>query len=182
MIRTQEYHGPDIKTLLADYGLDGDTSLRHKRLERIGRSDVEKALSQLAGSYSPDKLLAFVSPAAEDYLEEMAQLAHRLTVQRFGRTIRLYAPLYLSNFCVNSCLYCGFNKDNECQRRRLTLKEAVAEAELIAAKGFRDILLVSSEDRDFVGVDYLAELASNLCGKFSSISVEVYQMTAGEYA
>lgn len=182
MIRTQEYHGPDIKTLLADYGLDGDTSLRHKRLERIGRSDVEKALSQPAGSYSLRKLLAFVSPAAEDYLEEMAQLAHQLTVQRFGRTIRLYAPLYLSNFCANSCLYCGFNKDNECRRTRLTLKEAVAEAELIAAEGFRDILLVSSEDRDFVGVDYLAELASNLCGKFSSISVEVYQMTAGEYA
>ena len=182
MIRMQEYHGPDIRTLLADYGLDGDRSLRQERLEQITASDVEKALSQPAGSYSLRKLLAFVSPAAEDYLEQMAQLAHRLTVQRFGRTIRLYAPLYLSNFCANSCLYCGFNKDNKCRRTRLTQKEAVAEAELIAAEGFRDILLVSSEDRDFVGVDYLAELASNLCGKFSSISVEVYQMTAGEYA
>jgi len=174
--------GPDIVALLADKGLDGDAALWQKRLEQVSRSDVEKALAQPPGSYSLDRLLALISPAAEDYLEQMARLAHSLTIQRFGRTIRLYAPLYLSNFCANSCLYCGFNKENQSQRIRLTLDEALAEAELIASEGFRDLLLVSSEDPDFIHVDYLAALATRLRDTFSSISVEIYQMTAVEYA
>jgi len=174
--------GPDIVALLADKGLDGDPAPWQKRLEQVSRSDVEKALAQPPGSYSLDKLLALISPAAEDYLEQMARLAHRLTVRRFGRTIRLYTPLYLSNFCANSCLYCGFNKENQSQRIRLTLDEALAEAELIASDGFRDILLVSSEDPDFINVDYIRQLAGLLRKMFSSISIEIYQMTAAEYA
>jgi 2-iminoacetate synthase len=173
---------PDIVALLADKGLDGDPARWQKRLEQVSRSDVEKALSQPPGSYSLDRLLALISPAAEDHLEQMARLAHRLTVRRFGRTIRLYAPLYLSNFCANSCLYCGFNKENQSQRIRLTLDEALAEAKPIASEGFRDLLLVSSEDGAFIDVDYLAALAGRLRDTFSSISVEIYQMTAGEYA
>lgn len=176
------HSGPDIVALLADKGLDGETALWRKRLERITGSDVEKALSQPPGSYSLDRLLALISPAAEDYLEQMARLAHSLTIRRFGRTIRLYAPLYLSNFCANSCLYCGFNKENQSQRIRLTLDEALAEAEFIASEGFRDLLLVSSEDRAFIGVDYLAALTGKLRNTFSSISIEIYQMTATEYA
>lgn len=173
---------PDIAALLADNGLHGDPARWQKRLDQVSRSDVEKTLSQPPGSYSLDRLLALISPAAENYLEQMAQLAHSLTVRRFGRTIRLYAPLYLSNFCANSCLYCGFNKENRSQRIRLTLNEALAEAEFIASEGFRDILLVSSEDPAFIDVDYLAALAGRLRDTFSSISVEIYQMTAAEYA
>jgi len=176
------HSGPDIITLLADKGLDGDTAPWQKRFERITGSDVEKALAQPPGSYNLDKLLALVSPAAEDYLEQMARLAHRLTVRRFGRTIRLYAPLYLSNFCANSCLYCGFNKNNESQRIRLTLDDALAEAELIASQGFRDLLLVSSEDPDFINLDYIRQLAGLLRKMFNSISIEIYQMSAPEYA
>jgi 2-iminoacetate synthase len=151
-------------------------------LEKIDSRDVERALSEPAGCYSLKKLSALVSPAAEEYLEEMAQLAHQLTVQRFGRTIRLYAPLYLSNYCTNSCRYCGFNSQNKCERTRLTVDEAVQEADIIASKGFRDILLVSSEDRKFVDLDYLMELAKKLRGTFGSISIEIYQMNSGEYA
>ncbi|MFA5238740.1 MAG: 2-iminoacetate synthase ThiH [Phycisphaerae bacterium] len=153
-----------------------------KHPEEITRSDVELALDSAAGSYSPEKLLALISPAAEDYLEKMAQLAHQLTLQRFGRTVRLYAPLYLSNYCVNGCAYCGFNRDHQFPRIRLTIDNALAEADIIAKEGFRDLLLVSSEDRQFVSVDYLCELASKLRPKFSSISVEIYQMTTEEYA
>ncbi len=71
----------------------------------------------------------------------------------------MYAPLYLSNYCSNSCQYCGFNTENKFERTRLTIDEALEEANIIAAEGFRDILLVSSEDRKFVSTDYLAELA-----------------------
>ena len=172
----------DIRTILAEKGLDGDGRRWHQRLENIHPGNVEMALSEPAGSYNFEKLLTLISPAAENYLEEMAQLAHQLTVQRFGRTIRLYAPLYLSNYCTNSCRYCGFNKENEFERTRLTIDQAVEEANIIASEGFRDILLVSSEDRQFVSVDYLIELVGKLRDKFASISIEIYQMSRAEYA
>ncbi|MCH8119703.1 MAG: 2-iminoacetate synthase ThiH [Planctomycetes bacterium] len=172
----------DIRTILAEKGLDGDGRRWHQRLENIHPGNVEMALSEPAGSYNFEKLLTLISPAAENYLEEMAQLAHQLTVQRFGRTIRLYAPLYLSNYCTNSCRYCGFNKENKFERTRLTIDQAVEEANIIASEGFRDILLVSSEDRQFVSVDYLIELVGKLRDKFASISIEIYQMSSAEYA
>jgi 2-iminoacetate synthase len=118
---------------------------------------------------------------SEDYLEPMAELSQRLTLQRFGRTIKLYAPLYLSSHCVNRCRYCGFNRDNAFERVRLTVEQALAEAEILAREGFRDILLVSSEDRDFITVSYLADLAKALRSRFSFIGAEIYQMTAAEY-
>lgn len=153
-----------------------------KHPSEVNGSDIELALNSPAGSYSPEKLLALISPAAEDYLEEMAQTARKLTIQRFGKTIRLYAPLYLSNYCINNCRYCGFNKENKSERRRLTIEQALNEADVIASEGFRDILLVSSEDRKYIDVDYLSELAGKLRSKFSSIAIEVYQMTTEEYA
>jgi len=174
--------GRDIRTILAEQQLDGNGELWQQRLEDVDSEDVEAALSQPAGSYNRQKLLALVSPAAEDYLEEMAQSAHRLTVRRFGRTVRLYAPLYLSNYCTNSCRYCGFNTTHKFERTRLTIDEAIEEANIIASEGFRDILLVSSEDPQFIRVDYMAELAQRLRGKFGSISIEVYQMSRNEYA
>jgi 2-iminoacetate synthase len=173
----------DIKKILCDRGLDGSgSSVWAERLGQITPDEVEWALSRKAGYYVLDRLAMLVSPAAENYLETMAQQAWQLTIQRFGKTIRLYAPLYLSNYCVNSCLYCGFNRENKSGRRRLTIEQAVEEADIIASEGFRDILLVSSEDREFISVDYLCELAAKLRTKFSSISAEVYRMTTEEYA
>ena len=144
-------------------------------------ADVEVALNSPPGVYDINKLAALVSPAAQKYLEQMAQASRRLTLQRFGPTIRMYAPLYLSNVCSNSCLYCGFNRTNDFQRTRLTIEQALAEADLIAERGFRDILLVSSEDRQWVTVDYLCELAGQLREKFAFISIEIYQLEADDY-
>ena len=172
----------DIETILAAKGLDSNSKHWQHQLDKICSDDVERALSEPAGTYNFNKLLALISPAAENYLEKMAQSAHQLTVQRFGPTIRLYAPLYLSNYCTNSCYYCGFNKENKSERTRLTIDQAVEEALIIASEGFRDILLVSSEDRKNISVDYLAELARKLRGKFSSISIEIYQLSSDEYA
>jgi len=172
----------EIATRLKKKDLDGNAELWRQRLEEVANSDVESALSEPAGSYSLRRLVTLLSPAAENYLEQMAQAAHRLTIRRFGRTIRLYAPLYLSNYCSNSCQYCGFNKENKSERTRLTIDEALEEANIIAAEGFRDILLVSSEDRKFISTDYLSELARMLRATFGSISIEVYQMSNAEYA
>jgi len=172
----------DIKQILADRGLDGSgRDVWNKRLGEITSAEVEWALSRPPGYYVLDRLLTLISPVAESYLEQMAQLAHSLTLQRFGRTVRLYAPLYLSNFCVNDCIYCGFNRTHDFPRVRLTVEQALAEADIIAGEGFKDLLLVSSEDRSFVSVDYLAELATKLREKFSSLSVEIYQLTRDEY-
>ncbi len=181
MAGLKKHSDSDISAILAGKGLDGDGEYWRRRLGEVRSSDVERALTAEAGVYSPEKLLALVSEAAEDYLEEMAQMSRGLTIQRFGKTVRLYAPVYLSNYCVNSCRYCGFNQKTEFARTRLTIDEAVAEAELVAAEGFCDILLVSSEDKEFISVDYLVELANRLRGKFSSISVEIYQMSEREY-
>ena len=185
MLSPREHSSPEIETILATKGLDGNSMHWQERLAKLGKDDVEKALSEPTGTYSFERLLALISPAAENYFEQMAQLAHGLTVQRFGRTIRLYAPMYLSNYCINGCRYCGFNRENTFQRTRLSIDQALKEAEMIASAGFRDILLVSSEDREFVSVDYLAELAKELKknkNTFSSISIEVYPMSQQEYA
>ena len=181
MISTQKNSFPDIKTILAEKALDSDTDLWKTRLRQITKADVEHALSLKPGTYNINKLLALISPAAQPYLEQMAQMASNLTIQRFGKTIKLYAPLYLSSYCTNSCLYCGFNRQNKTERKRLTIEQAIEEAKLLANHGFSDILLVSSEDKNFITVDYLAELAKKLKPMFSSVSIEVYQMTADEY-
>jgi len=170
-----------IGSILASQRLDADRNIWSERLHEATSHDVESALASRPGSYSQAKLLALLSPAAEAYLEQMAVLSRRLTIQRFGRAMRLYAPVYLSSYCVNRCQYCGFNHDNTFARVRLSVDEAVAEAECLAAEGYRDILLVSSEDRAFITVDYLAELASRLKDKFSYISIEIFQLSAAEY-
>ncbi|HEY5503631.1 MAG TPA: 2-iminoacetate synthase ThiH [Sedimentisphaerales bacterium] len=172
-----------IKTILADRGLDGSgKEIWTKRLGEITEDEVKWALSRQPGYYILDRLLILISPAAENFIEQMAQIAHQLTLQRFGKTVRLYAPLYVSNFCVNGCTYCGFSTNHRFSRIRLTIEQAVAEAETVAKEGFKDLLLVSSEDKNFITVDYLAQLASKLRPKFSSLSVEIYQMSADEYA
>ncbi len=78
-----------------------------------------------------EKDLAYLlSPKSESYLEEMAEISHNITLQRFGKTIRIYAPIYLSNFCTNSCIYCGFNRKNSIPRVALSLDSIKKEAEI----------------------------------------------------
>ncbi len=172
----------DIKSILAGKKLDAGSRYWLEKLNNITGEEVRNALNTPVGTYNLEKLAALISPAAESCLEQMAQLAHKLTVQRFGKTIRLYAPLYLSNYCVNSCLYCGFNKESKADRIRLSVEQAIEEADIIASEGFTDILLVSSEDREFITIDYLVELARGLRDRFSSISIEIYQLSRDEYA
>ncbi|MCF7974335.1 MAG: 2-iminoacetate synthase ThiH [Phycisphaerae bacterium] len=152
------------------------------RLEAVTPSDVECALTAAPGIYRPERLLALIAPAAQTYLEQMATIAHRLTVQRFGKTISLYAPLYVSSYCCNQCVYCGFNCSNQYERCRLSVEDAVEEARIIHHEGFQDLLLVSSEDREFITVDYLCELAHRLRGMFSTLSLEIHQLETQEYA
>src|SRR5438105_13186109 len=114
-------------------------------------------------------------------LEAMAQTSHALTLQNFGRTMRLFAPLYLSNECINNCRYCGFSRDNPILRVTLSVDEVIAEARHLARQGFRQILLVAGEHPKFVSRDYLAECVRALTSDFSSLSIEVVPLETSDY-
>ena len=129
-----------------------------------------------------NQLLALLSPAAQDYLESMAQEAHALTLRHFGKTIQLYTPMYLSDYCENQCAYCGFNSQNDIARKKLTLGEVEKEASFIASTGLRHILILTGESRQMSPLSYIIDCLKILKKYFSSISVEIYALTEDEYA
>lgn len=154
----------------------------NERLAAIGEGEVLRELTRPA-RFDLHRLMALVSPAAADLLEDLAVAAYRLTRQRFGNAISLFAPLYVSNYCVNHCRYCGFNAGQPHRRLRLDLDEAMREADIIASEGFRDILLVSGEDAGCIDVEYLSALTRRLRGggKFANVSVEIYIQSEENY-
>ncbi|HVF04142.1 MAG TPA: 2-iminoacetate synthase ThiH [Frankiaceae bacterium] len=127
-------------------------------------------------------LAALLSPAAEARLEELAQAAAALTLQRFGRAVRLFAPLYVSNACLSTCTYCGFAKGLDVARRTLTAAEVEAEARLLGERGFRHLLLVSGEHRVEVSADYLVAVVERLQPLVPSISLETQTWSDDTYA
>src|SRR5205814_9977807 len=110
---------------------------------------------------------ALIAPKSSAELDRLAGRARALTWQNFGRTMRLFAPLYLSNECINTCRYCGFSRDNPILRVTLDVDEVAAEGLHLAQQGFRQILLVAGEHPKFVSRDYLAECARALEQGFS---------------
>jgi len=125
--------------------------------------------------------MAMTSPAAENYLEEMAQLSHQLTQKRFGKTIQLYAPMYLSNECNNVCTYCSFSFDNKIPRKTLTDDEIQKEISVIKQMSYDHILLVTGEGNKNVGVEYLKHAIEIIRPHFSNISIEVQPLEQNEY-
>ncbi|MBO8155522.1 MAG: 2-iminoacetate synthase ThiH [Bacillaceae bacterium] len=128
-----------------------------------------------------EEFLILLSPKAEHFLEEMAQKAHQLTVQHFGRTMQLFLPLYLTDYCVNKCKYCSFSFDHVFPRTKLTLDEIEKEAKVIKKKGIEHIILLTGESRIHSSVGYLKEAAEILKNYFSSISLEVQPLKTEEY-
>jgi 2-iminoacetate synthase len=122
-----------------------------------------------------------IAPKSDVDLESMAQTSRALTLQNFGRTMRLFAPLYLSNECINNCRYCGFSRDNPILRVTLSVGEVVAEGRHLSQAGFRQILLVAGEHPKFVSGDYLADCVRALKPDFSSIAIEVAPMETKDY-
>ena len=142
--------------------------------------DVEAALSNKKRTLEDFK--ALISPAASPYLEKMAQLSNQLTQQRFGKTIQLFAPMYLSNECNNICTYCGFSLDNKIKRKTLTAAEILQEINIIKQHGFNHILLVTGESNHTVHVDYFLEAIEIIKPHFANISIEVQPLSQDEYA
>ncbi len=125
--------------------------------------------------------LALLSPAAAGCLEEMAVKARELTLKRFGSTVIIFTPLYISNYCCNTCPYCSFAGQHRIKRRHLSIDEIRTEAEAIADLGIRHILLLTGESREKASIEYLEAAVNVLRKKFSSISIEVYPLTEQEY-
>jgi 2-iminoacetate synthase len=122
-----------------------------------------------------------IPPAAGELLEHLGRRSQALTRQRFGKVIRLFAPLYLSNECINNCKYCGFSRDNAILRVTLSVDEVMREARSLSAQGFRNILLVAGEHPKFVSNGYMAECVAALHAEIPSVSLEVGPMETDEY-
>ena len=150
-----------------------------KLLSDIRTSDVTRAIN--SGAQSENQLLALLSPSAEDYLEDMAQQAHRLTVMNFGKAIQLYTPMYLSNYCDNQCAYCGFNAANPLPRKKLSLEEVEKEAACISSSGLEHILILTGDSRKNSPIGYIKDCLKILKKYFTSISIEIYALTQDEY-
>ncbi|MGJ1195724.1 2-iminoacetate synthase ThiH [Sphingobacterium spiritivorum] len=125
--------------------------------------------------------LILLSPAAAPFLEEMAAQCHYLTKKRFGKTIQLYAPLYLSNECNNICTYCGFSMDNKIRRKTLNDEELIREVLFLKNKGFDHVLLVTGEANYTVNLLYFLNAMNQIRSYFSNISIEVQPLTLQEY-
>lgn len=133
--------------------------------------DVDQALAST--STSLERAAILLSDKAALRLEESAQLARNTTWQRFGRTIQLYTPIYLSNECVETCTYCGFSRANKIDRLTLKKAQVTQEAKLLHKEGFRHLLLVSGEHPRIVSIDYIDQMIQALNAFIPSISVEV---------
>jgi len=153
-----------------------------KRIATATLQSVERAISKKE-NLSLDDFVALISPAAVPYLENMAKKSREMTLRRFGKTIQLYLPLYLSNDCTNSCVYCGFNQKNHIERKTLTESEILAEIMEIKKFGsFEHILLVTGESPKNAGFEYIKN-AVKLCHEhFSAVSIEVQPLGMEEYA
>ncbi len=150
--------------------------------EQLAQTTEEEVLHVLNSEYLNElDIVPLFSNAASGMLDILAQKAHKITQQRFGKTIQLYTPLYISNECSNNCIYCGFNSDNSIRRITLTFDQVIKEAEEVFNKGFRHLLLLTGEHKKAVPVEYLKDIISHLHEKFSSIGIEVYPMDIEEY-
>ncbi|MEH0667595.1 2-iminoacetate synthase ThiH [Vibrio scophthalmi] len=141
--------------------------------------DVERALAKSKRDLEDFK--ALISPSAEPYLEQMAQQSYALTRKRFGNTIGLYIPLYLSNLCANACTYCGFSMENRIKRRTLTEQEIAAEIDAIKSMKFDSVLLVTGEHQTKVGMDYFRRALPLVKAHFNYLAMEVQPLDEGQY-
>ena len=159
---------------------DYDWEKISQKISAKNSTDVEIALKKENPDY--EDFLALISPAASPYIEQMACKSRLLTQQRFGKTIQLYIPLYLTNACTNHCVYCGFNHENKITRVILNEEEIEKEAQAIKKLGdFHHILLVTGESPKHAGVDYLKTAIRIMKKYFSNISIEVQPLEREEY-
>ncbi|MDR3256641.1 MAG: 2-iminoacetate synthase ThiH [Endomicrobium sp.] len=147
--------------------------------QKVSENDILNSINK-KNLYEYD-FLTLLSPKAITYIEFMANKASEIAVKNFGKSILLYAPLYISNFCVNNCVYCGFSTSNAITREVLTFEEIDANCKIIAGYGIRHILLVCGESRIKTSLEYLKKSVGILRKYFDAVDLEVYPLGESEY-
>ena len=164
-----------------------DETIRHKVIDEMDNydyslftaRDVREALSKK--NLSIKDFQALLSPAAEGFLEEMAQRAQSETRKHFGNTVYMFTPLYISNYCENYCIYCGFNSHNKIKRSKLNLEQIEKEMQAIAQTGLQEILILTGESRKHSDIKYIGEACRLATKYFKVVGIEIYPANSDEY-
>lgn len=143
-------------------------------------ADVKRAL--MKEQLEIEDFAALLSPAAEPYIEQMAQKAKQETAKHFGNSVYMFTPIYISNYCENYCVYCGFNCHNHIHRMKLNTEEIEKEMAAIAKTGLEEILILTGESRAQSDVSYIGEACKIARKYFKMVGIEVYPMNSDEYA
>ncbi len=193
------------KALEKKHRLETDPSARKNHMEYLPgmekiESDVCKNVMEQMNSFNYSKYTAkdvkaalehetctiedfkaLLSPAAEPFLEQMAQRARVETSKHFGNTVYLFTPLYIANYCENYCVYCGFNCYNHISRMKLTIEQIDKEMKVIADSGMEEILILTGESRAHSDINYIGEACKLARKKFRMVGLEIYPVNTDEY-
>ena len=170
---------PDMEVISSDLMEQVITKMNAYDYNLYTAADVEQALSREV--LREQDFAALLSPAAEGYIEEMAQRARTETRKHFGNSVYMFTPLYISNYCENYCVYCGFNCHNRIHRAKLNYDEIKEEMKAIAATGLEEILLLTGESRKMSDVEYIGEACKIAKQYFKQVGLEVYPVNSDEY-
>ncbi|MDE7180766.1 MAG: 2-iminoacetate synthase ThiH [Muribaculaceae bacterium] len=166
---------------ISEYDWDATIAL----VEQATEADVLRVLTKAERNrtlLTPEDFAVLISEAADTHLEKMALLSRHFTQERFGKTISLYIPMYVSNACTNKCVYCGFNHDNPFTRTTLTMDQIEQECEAIKTLGpFENILIVSGEYPSLCGVEYMEKVLRTVRPHFHNMTLEIQPLKAEEY-
>ena len=155
------------------------TQMEQYEADRYTAKDVRAALEHETCTIEDFK--ALISPAAEPFLEQMAERARRETSKHFGNTVYLFTPLYIANYCENYCVYCGFNCYNHINRMKLTMEQIEKEMKVIADSGMEEILILTGESRGQRSVEYIGEACKLARKYFRMVGLEIYPVNTDEY-
>ena len=170
---------PGMEIIESDVCGKGMTQMEQYEADRYTAKDVRAALEHETCTIEDFK--ALISPAAEPFLEQMAERARRETSKHFGNTVYLFTPLYIANYCENYCVYCGFNCYNHINRMKLTMEQIEKEMKVIADSGMEEILILTGESRGQSSVEYIGEACKLARKYFRMVGLEIYPVNTDEY-
>lgn len=171
---------PDMEVIDSGIADEVIKKMNEYNPDEYTKDDVLEALSKEV--LSVEDFAALLSPAASEYLEEMARKAQMETRKHFGNSIYMFTPLYIANYCENYCIYCGFNCHNKIHRAKLNYEEIEKEMKAIADTGLEEILLLTGESKKMSDVEYIGEACKIARKYFKVVGLEVYPMNSDEYA
>lgn len=170
---------PGMEIIESDVCSKVMTQMKQYEADRYTAKDVRAALEHETCTIEDFK--ALISPAAEPFLERMAERARRETSKHFGNTVYLFTPLYIANYCENYCVYCGFNCYNHINRMKLTMEQIEKEMKVIADSGMEEILILTGESRGQSSVEYIGEACKLARKYFRMVGLEIYPVNTDEY-